>query len=183
MRVPVVLLSFVLAIPAVARDPDVPPHDGWLPLPTLVSDETKPQEPDTIMFASIPGKCSTLKVAGRDFACRAVAYYQTEEAVEILSSLSTIRMTIITSSPSPETMAGSQRTICSNYRSIRCCLNPKTDRRSMDCQRHSLNRRLEYASRLETSRRGWSPVSTASRSARMAKSTNCSSSLTARRLH
>ena len=69
MRVPVVLLSFVLAIPAVARDPDVPPHDGWLPLPTLVSDETKPQEPDTIMFASIPGKCSTLKVAG----CKGIA--------------------------------------------------------------------------------------------------------------
>lgn len=43
-----------------------------------VSDEIKPREPDTIMFAPMPGKCSTLKVAGRDFACRAVAYYQTE---------------------------------------------------------------------------------------------------------
>jgi hypothetical protein len=36
-------------------------------------------EPDTIMFAAMPGKCSTLKVAGRNFACRAVAYYQDEE--------------------------------------------------------------------------------------------------------
>ena len=41
----------------------------------LVSDE----EPDTIMFALMSGKCSTLKVAGRDFACRAVGYYQTEQ--------------------------------------------------------------------------------------------------------
>ncbi len=79
MRVLVVLLSFLQAVQAVARDLGVPAHDGWLALPMLVSDETKPQEPDTIMFASIPGRCSTLKVAGRDFACRAVAYYQTEE--------------------------------------------------------------------------------------------------------
>jgi hypothetical protein len=79
MRVLVVLLSFLLAMQAAARDLGAPAHDGWLPLPMFVSDETKPQEPDTIMFAAIPGKCSTLKVAGRDFACRAVAYYQTEE--------------------------------------------------------------------------------------------------------
>jgi hypothetical protein len=60
-----------LANPSVAGPP---------PLPLIpVSDETKPQEPGTIMIASISGKCSTLKVAGRDFACRAVAYYQTEE--------------------------------------------------------------------------------------------------------
>jgi hypothetical protein len=45
----------------------------------FVSDETKQPEPDTIMFASMSGKCSTLKVAGSDFACRAVAYYQDEE--------------------------------------------------------------------------------------------------------
>ena len=36
-------------------------------------------DPDTIIFASMSGKCSTLKVAGRDFACRAVAFFQTEE--------------------------------------------------------------------------------------------------------
>ncbi|MEH2575909.1 hypothetical protein V1278_001007 [Bradyrhizobium sp. AZCC 1577] len=42
--------------------------------PALASDE-----PDTIIFALMSGKCSTLKVAGRDFACRAVAFFQTEE--------------------------------------------------------------------------------------------------------
>jgi hypothetical protein len=48
-----------------------------LPL-TLVSDEPK-AEAETIVFALMSGKCPTLKVAGRDFACRAVAFFQTEE--------------------------------------------------------------------------------------------------------
>jgi hypothetical protein len=38
------------------------------------ANELKPQEPDTDLFALMSGKCSTLKVAGRDFACRSVAY-------------------------------------------------------------------------------------------------------------
>jgi hypothetical protein len=36
-------------------------------------------DPDTIIFAIMPGKCSTLNVAGHAFACRAVAFFQTEE--------------------------------------------------------------------------------------------------------
>ena len=43
-----------------------------------VSNETKREEPDIDMFALMSGKCSTLKVAGRDFACRAVAYFHTQ---------------------------------------------------------------------------------------------------------
>jgi hypothetical protein len=39
-----------------------------------VADELKPQEPDTDLLALMSGKCSTLNVAGRDFACRSVAY-------------------------------------------------------------------------------------------------------------
>ncbi|MBU6464100.1 MAG: hypothetical protein KGK01_09815 [Bradyrhizobium sp.] len=35
-------------------------------------------EPSTIAFARISGRCSTLMVAGRYFACRAVAFYQNE---------------------------------------------------------------------------------------------------------
>jgi len=38
------------------------------------TDELKPQEPDTDLFALMAGRCSTLRVAGRDFACRTVAY-------------------------------------------------------------------------------------------------------------
>lgn len=48
-----------------------------LPLMSI-SDEPKP-EAETIVFALMSGKCPTLKVAGRDFACRAVAFFQTEE--------------------------------------------------------------------------------------------------------
>ena len=47
--------------------------------PAAASDELQRQEPDTIVFAMMSGKCSTLKVAGRDFTCRAVAFFQTEE--------------------------------------------------------------------------------------------------------
>jgi hypothetical protein len=39
-----------------------------------VANELKPQEPDTDLFALMSGRCSTLRVAGRDFACRTVAY-------------------------------------------------------------------------------------------------------------
>jgi hypothetical protein len=45
----------------------------------FVSDETERREPDTTVFASMSGKCRTLKIAGRDFVCRAVAFYQTEQ--------------------------------------------------------------------------------------------------------
>src|ERR1700737_3279985 len=41
----------------------------------FASNETKPQEPDADTFALMSGKCSTLKIAGRDFACRAVAFF------------------------------------------------------------------------------------------------------------
>jgi hypothetical protein len=45
----------------------------------LVSNETTPQEPDADIFALMSGKCSTLKVAGRDFACRAVAFFHSAQ--------------------------------------------------------------------------------------------------------
>ena len=48
-------------------------------MPAFASDELQRQEPDTIIFAMMSGKCRTLKVAGRDLPCRAVAFFQTEE--------------------------------------------------------------------------------------------------------
>ena len=51
----------------------------FIAMPARASDELHRQEPDTVVFAMMSGKCSTLKVAGRDFACRAVAFFQTEE--------------------------------------------------------------------------------------------------------
>jgi len=47
-------------------------------MPALASNEIR-QEPDTIIFAMMSGKCRTFKVGGRDLRCRAVAFYQTEE--------------------------------------------------------------------------------------------------------
>ena len=51
----------------------------FIAMPARAEDELPRPEPDTIIFAMMSGKCSTLKVAGRDFACRAVAFFQTEE--------------------------------------------------------------------------------------------------------
>jgi hypothetical protein len=39
-----------------------------------VANELTPQEPDTDLLALMSGKCSTLRVAGRDYSCRTVAY-------------------------------------------------------------------------------------------------------------
>ena len=44
-----------------------------------VANEDARQQPDTDILALPSGKCSTLKVAGRDFACRAVAFFQNEQ--------------------------------------------------------------------------------------------------------
>jgi hypothetical protein len=61
-----------LAAPSVAE-----PLRGDQPPTVAVSDEIK-RPPDTIVFALMSGKCPTLRIASRDFRCRAVAFYQTE---------------------------------------------------------------------------------------------------------
>jgi hypothetical protein len=43
------------------------------------AEEPKRQEPVTIVLAVMSGKCTTLKVAGHDFRCRAIAFFQTDE--------------------------------------------------------------------------------------------------------
>ncbi len=45
----------------------------------FVSNEAKQEEPDTDILALMSGKCSILRVAGRDFACRAVAFFHGEQ--------------------------------------------------------------------------------------------------------
>jgi hypothetical protein len=40
----------------------------------LLADEVERHEPEIDMFASMAGKCSTLKVAERDFGCTSVAF-------------------------------------------------------------------------------------------------------------
>src|SRR4051812_12905641 len=49
------------------------------PTVVLVAGEIRRQELDTDLFALMSGRCSTLKIAGRDFACRSVAYFHSEQ--------------------------------------------------------------------------------------------------------
>jgi hypothetical protein len=65
---------FAMAIVLLATPSFAEPIQGG-ELLAQVQDETRRQEPDTDIFALMSGKCSTLKVAGRDFACRSVAYF------------------------------------------------------------------------------------------------------------
>jgi hypothetical protein len=78
---------FVAAFIFLATPSGAAPFDGRSSLQhdqnsspvVLVSDETRPPEQETDIFALMSGKCSILKVAGRDFACRAVAFFQSEQ--------------------------------------------------------------------------------------------------------
>jgi hypothetical protein len=80
-----VVLIF-LATPSVAALTD----DGRASMPddartfaarplVLAANETKPPEADINTFASMTGKCTTLKIAGRDFGCRAVAFFHSQQ--------------------------------------------------------------------------------------------------------
>jgi hypothetical protein len=73
------IAMMLFATPSVAG-----PADGGLASPqvtppaTLAASETRPHEPDTDIFALMSGRCSTLRIAGRDFACRTVAFFHNE---------------------------------------------------------------------------------------------------------
>ncbi len=41
--------------------------------------EVEQLNPDIDLYALMSGRCSTLKIAGRDFACRAVGYFHSEK--------------------------------------------------------------------------------------------------------
>jgi hypothetical protein len=56
---------------------DMPARPG-LPL-VRVMDGPSHEEPVTIVLAVMSGKCTRLKIAGRDYGCRAIAFFQTDE--------------------------------------------------------------------------------------------------------
>lgn len=73
-----------LVTPSVAA----PSDDGRISAPdsgaparpvVLAANETKLPEADINTFASMSGKCTTLKIAGRDYACRAVAFFHSQQ--------------------------------------------------------------------------------------------------------
>jgi hypothetical protein len=48
-------------------------------LPLLYVSDESTRQPVTIVLAIMSGKCTTLNIAGRDYRCRAIAFFQTEE--------------------------------------------------------------------------------------------------------
>jgi hypothetical protein len=61
--------------PAPANEVSMPsPVQAGMHLAEEVANDIPPQQPDTDLFALMSGRCSMLRVAGRDFACRTVAY-------------------------------------------------------------------------------------------------------------
>ena len=47
--------------------------------PLLAAAATERVEPDIDMYAHISGRCTTLRIAGRDFGCKAVAYFHGQQ--------------------------------------------------------------------------------------------------------
>jgi hypothetical protein len=80
----VVLLGATPSIVAERANGAGPPRQGEVSEPNPVNpgvrlaeevaNDLTPQQPDTDLFALMSGRCSTLRVAGREFACRTVAY-------------------------------------------------------------------------------------------------------------
>ena len=78
--------AFAVVLVFLATPSGAEPYGSWLlqhvrnSQPVIaVANEDKRELPDTDILALPSGKCSTLKIAGRDFACRAVAFFQNEQ--------------------------------------------------------------------------------------------------------
>ncbi len=77
--------ALAVAVVFLASPASAAPYGGRLlqqvrnsqPIIAVANEDTQ-QQPDTDILALPSGKCSTLKIAGRDFACRAVAFFQNE---------------------------------------------------------------------------------------------------------
>ncbi len=67
------VVALVLPTPMRAQQPTAPSAEA------AVANEPTQQRLGTDLLALMTGKCSTLKVAGRDFACRKVAYVHSVE--------------------------------------------------------------------------------------------------------
>jgi len=48
-------------------------------MPSLAAGAVEREEPDIDMYAHISGKCTKLTIAGRDFGCKAVAYFHGQQ--------------------------------------------------------------------------------------------------------
>jgi len=104
--------------------------------------------------ALMAGKCSTVKIAGRDFTCKLVSYFHTKQGRG--------NFTVILDDPTDDgnviSFSGENgRKVNDDLYELpidRLLLNSKTDQRLAAYPCHPSNPRLEYASKLETSPRG-----------------------------
>src|ERR1700683_1174350 len=87
----------------------------------LVADETELHQPDVDMFAAMAGRCSTLKVAERDFVCTTIAFFHSPGGDPVSPSLSMIRTTTVTSLRFRAKRVSESGIICTSYRSTRYC--------------------------------------------------------------
>ena len=141
----------------------------------LVSNEAKQEEPDTDILALMSGKCSTLRVAGRDFACRAVAFFHGEQG--------RANFTIALDDPADDsqiiTFSGqNSRREQDNLYELqidRMLLNSKHRPKVDGLPVPIVDYRPGYASSSEASRPDRFPASPAARPMEMAKSMSCSS--------
>ena len=115
-----------------------------------VANEDKRELPDTDILALPSGKCSTLKIAGRDFACRAVAFFQNEQgranfAIALDDPMDGSHIVTFSGDNGRR-----EKMICTNCRSTGCCSTPRTGQRSMACRCRWSSCRPEHASSLAT---------------------------------
>jgi hypothetical protein len=47
--------------------------------PLSAAQSIEREQPDIDMYAHISGKCTTLRIAGRDYGCKAVAYFHGQQ--------------------------------------------------------------------------------------------------------
>jgi hypothetical protein len=71
---PLLAVATLISAPAAVAGPP----DGTRPVPVAAT-ETEHEEPDIDMYALMSGKCTTLKIAGNDYACKAVAYFHSQQ--------------------------------------------------------------------------------------------------------
>ena len=89
--------------------------------PSWAAGAVERDEPDIDMYAHISGKCTTLRIAGRDFGCKAVAYFHGQQGRAHFTIVLATPGMPATSSRSPARKAAANRTISMSCKSTACC--------------------------------------------------------------
>jgi len=142
------LALIVVATPAAAD----PSHGGLLlrhkiPSPVIAVSNDRQQDYDIDLIVTMSGRCTTLKIAGRDLACRAVKYFHSRAGrgyFTIAIDDATDNGHIVSFSGENARREGDN---ISSWQSTRCCSIPRTGRRSTACACRWSSRRAAPAGR------------------------------------